>query len=123
MPLHGVGDELLGQLGALTFGEQPAHNMAAEDVQDHVQVEARPLGRALELGNVPGPHLVGRERQQLGLGVGRMGELIAPLATAAVDRQQTVHRAHRAEIAALVQQRGVHRRWRGVDEALAVEGV
>ena len=61
--------------------------------------------------------------QQLGLGVGRVGELVAPLAAAAVDGQQPVHGAHRAEVAALVEQRGVHGRRRGVDEALAVEGV
>ncbi len=97
--------------------------MAAEDVQDHVQVEARPFGRTLELGDVPGPHLVGRERQQLRFCVRRMNELIAPLATAAVDRQHPIHRAHRAEVASLVQQRGVHCRRRGVNEALAVEGV
>jgi hypothetical protein len=52
-----------------------------------------------------------------------MDELIAPLATAAVGRQQSVHRAHRAEIATFTQQRGVHRRRRGVGEALAVERV
>jgi hypothetical protein len=50
MAFHGVGDELLGQLGALALGEQPAHDVTAEDVQDHVQVKARPLGRALKLG-------------------------------------------------------------------------
>ena len=86
-------------------------------------MEARPLGRPFELGDVPGPNLVGRDREQLGLGVGRVGELVAPLAAATIDRQQAVHRAHRAEIAALVEQRGVHGRRRGVDEALAIEGV
>ena len=97
--------------------------MAAEDVEDHVQVEARPLGWALELGDVPRTDLVGRNREQFGLGVGRVGELVAPLATAAVGRQQPVHRAHRAEVAALVKQRRMHRRRRRVDETFAVEGV
>lgn len=118
---HGFGDELLSQLGALAQSKQPAHHAAAEDVQDHVQVKARPLGRPLELGDVPGPDLVGRRGQQLGLGIGRMGELSAPLARAALGGQQAVHGAHRAEVAALVQQRGVHGRRRGVGKALAVE--
>ena len=50
---HGLGNELLGQLGALAQGEQPAHHAAAEDVQDHVQVKARPLGRPFQLGCCP----------------------------------------------------------------------
>ena len=33
--------------------------MAAEDVQDHVEVKAGPLGGPLELGDVPGPDLIG----------------------------------------------------------------
>ena len=61
--------------------------------------------------------------QQLGFDVGRMGELVAPLAHTAVGRQQPVHGAHRAEVAALDEPRGVHGRRRGVGEALAVEGV
>ena len=77
---HGLGDQLLGQLGALALGDHPADDVAAEDVEDHVEVEAGPLGRPLELGDVPRPDLVGRDGQQLGLGVGRMGELVAPLA-------------------------------------------
>ena len=79
MARHGVSDELLGQLRTLARGDEPAHDEAAEDVQDDVQVEARPLGRSLELGDIPGPDLVGRDGQQFGLGVGRVGELVAPL--------------------------------------------
>ena len=56
----GLGDELLGEVGALALGDHPAHDVAAEDVQDHVEVEAGPLRRPLELGDVPGPDLVGR---------------------------------------------------------------
>ena len=53
MARHGVGDELLSQLGTLAWGDQPAHDETAEDVQNHVQMKARPLGRPLELGDVP----------------------------------------------------------------------
>ena len=52
---HAVGDELLDKLRTLALGDHPAHDMAAEDVQDHVEVKACPLGRPLELGDVPGP--------------------------------------------------------------------
>ena len=77
---HGLGDELLGQVGAFARGDHPADHVAAEDVEDHVEVEVGPLGRPQELGDVPGPDLVGRGGQQFGLGVGRVAELVAPLA-------------------------------------------
>ena len=39
MARHGVGDELLRQVGALAWGDQPAHDETAEDVQNHVEVK------------------------------------------------------------------------------------
>ena len=39
-------DELLGQRGALAMGDHPADDVAAEDVEDDVQVEVGPLRRA-----------------------------------------------------------------------------
>ena len=68
---HGIGNQLLGQLGTLARRNQPAYDVAAEDVQDDVQVEASPLDGPLEFGDVPRPHLVGRECQQLRFGIGR----------------------------------------------------
>ena len=62
----GFGDEPLGQLGAFTFGDHPADDETAEDVQDHVKVEVGPLDRAQQLGDVPTPDLVGGGGQQLG---------------------------------------------------------
>jgi hypothetical protein len=115
------GEELLTE-GA-RIGDQPAHDITAEDIEDHVQVEVRPLGRSAQLGDVPGPDLVGCNRQQLGLGVRRMDELVAPLPRATGARQQPVHGAHRAKVAALVEQRGMHGRRRGVQEPLAVERI
>ena len=91
---HRVGDELLGQFCVLAIGDQPAHHQSAEDVRDHLEVEARPLGRSLEFGDVPRPDLAGRDGQQLGLGVGRVDELIAAFARTAVGSQHTVHGAH-----------------------------
>ena len=58
---HCIGNELLGQLGALARRNQPAYDVATEDVQDDVEVKASPFGRPFELGDVPRPDLVGRE--------------------------------------------------------------
>jgi hypothetical protein len=49
----GLSDEFLRQRCALSRRDHPADYVAAEDVEDHVEVEVRPLRRALELGYVP----------------------------------------------------------------------
>jgi len=45
------------QRGRFVVRDQPAHHVAAEDVQQHVEVEVRPLRRAEQLGYVLGPYL------------------------------------------------------------------
>ena len=49
--LFGAGraDELFGQGGGLARRDHPADHVATEDINDHVEVEVRPLGRPLEL--------------------------------------------------------------------------
>ena len=115
------GNQLLGQLSAFARRNQPAYDVAAEDVQNDVEVKASPLGRPLEFGNVPRPDLVGRQSQQLWLGIDRVAALAAALGAAGVGAQQSVHGAHRPQVTALVEQRGVHRRWSAVTEALAAQ--
>ena len=61
------GDQTAGQRGTLPVGHHPAGHVATEDVEDHVQVEVRPLDRATQLGDVPRPDLVGALGEQLGL--------------------------------------------------------
>ena len=47
------------QGGAFAVGDPPADDVAAEDVDDDVEIEVGPFGRAHQLGDVPGPDLVG----------------------------------------------------------------
>jgi len=42
----GLVDERLRDRGAFPCGQRPADDVAAEDVEDHVQVEVGPLGRS-----------------------------------------------------------------------------
>jgi len=44
-----IGDQLLDQLRALARRDHPAHNIAAEDIKDDVQVKAGPFHRPLDL--------------------------------------------------------------------------
>jgi len=45
---------------------RPAHRVAAEDVEDGVEVVVGPSGRALELADIPAPDLVGARGRELG---------------------------------------------------------
>jgi len=118
---HRLGDQLLGQSGGFLRGDHPADGIAAEDVEDHIQVEAGPFGRAFELRDVPAPDLVGRGGQEFRLGVDRVDALPSPLGRLAVRLQCAVQRAHRADVAPLVQQGGIDEIRRAVGEAFAVE--
>ena len=40
-----LGDQPLGEGRVLAWGEHPAGDIAADDVEDHVEIEVRPLGR------------------------------------------------------------------------------
>ena len=64
-PLPGARglDQPFGQRRAFAGRHHPADGVAAEDVQDHVQVEVGPLGRPQERGEVPAPQLVGPRGQ------------------------------------------------------------
>ena len=65
---------------------------------------------------------LGRSASSSGVAVGRVGELVAPLPHPAVlGGEQPVHRALRAQVAALVEQRRPDLRRRAVDEPLRVQ--
>ena len=53
----------------------PAHDAAAEDVEQDIEVEGRPAFGPPEPGDIPGPGLVGARGHQLGLGVAGMTAL------------------------------------------------
>ena len=101
---------LLGQCGAFARRHHPADHVAAEDVEDDVEVEVGPLGGTAQFGDVPAPQLVGRGGQQLRLLVLGMGELIArsrvrrlvpePDTWFAWSRDTGLHRATWPELAA-----------------------
>ena len=75
----------LNSSGALRIGDTPADHAAAEDVEDDVEIEVTPFGWPHQLGDVPGPDLIRTFRQQLGLPVDGMAQLLAPFADFAVS--------------------------------------
>ena len=119
----GRGDQLLGQDGGLAGGDHPADGIPAEDVEDHVQVVVGPLRRAVQLGDVPRVHLVRPGGCELGLDGSGMRGLPAALPALARLAQHPVVGGYRAEVGALVQQRGPCLGRGGVGEPLRVQRV
>ena len=55
----GVFEQRLEQHGALRVSDAPAHDAAAVDVEDHVEIKVVPFGGSFQFGDIPGPDLVG----------------------------------------------------------------
>jgi len=104
-------------------GQHPADDVAAEDVEDHVQVEVGPFRRPQQLGDVPGPDLIGRGGQQLRLVVGRVSQLVASLADFLPRVQDAVHRAGSSRDLALIQKCRINLGRSLVGKRLAVKHV
>src|ERR1017187_7347801 len=102
-------------------GDHPAHHIAAEDIQDDVEVEVSPLGRSQQLRYIPGPNLIGARGQQFRLRILRMPQLVAALLKLLVLSQDAMHGADRTEVHVFVQQRGKDLDWSLVAEALRVQ--
>jgi len=52
--VDGIGDELLGELRGLAVGDHPTDDIAAENIDHHIQVEHGPLGWPLQWSERPG---------------------------------------------------------------------
>ena len=117
-----VSQQLAGQLGTLAVKHLPAHNLAAEQVLEQVQVKvlAAHLGR--QIRNIPAEHLIGSGRGQ----GARAAALLrctfrAPMGQLALLSQQPVHRGLRGHIDACVGQARHDLARRQVLEHFAVE--
>src|SRR6202162_2600567 len=83
-------DQSLGQFGTLAHRDHPTRDVAAEDIEDHVEIKIGPFSWSEQLGDVPAPELIGSRGQQFRLLIGRMKQLIATLAGLAALLQQAV---------------------------------
>jgi len=57
-------DETFGQGVLLPMSDHPTDDITAEDIHDHVEIKEAPRDRAFELGDIPGPDLIGFCGQQ-----------------------------------------------------------
>src|SRR5712691_12628764 len=113
----------LRQAGVLVRRDHPAHDVPAEEIEDHIQRVIEVGDRPLQLRDVPRPDLIRRRGHELRFGVGRMPRLVPPLADLGCGVEDAIHRARRAEIGLLLEQRGLDFGWRVIDESLAVQHV
>ena len=67
-------DEPGGERGILPFGDHPADDVSAKDVEQYVEVEVRPALWSEPPGDVPRPDLIGRRGEEFGFGVVRIAE-------------------------------------------------
>src|SRR5881227_2621358 len=111
-------DELSCQLGPFSRSHHPANDVAAEDIEDDVQVKVGPLGRSAQLGDVPTPELIRGGGQQFRLLISRMDELIATFARSPILFQNPIHGSSRAKILAFIEQSRMDGCRRAVLEAL-----
>lgn len=119
----GVADQTFGQLSALPQGHHPAGDIAAEDIEDDIEIEIGPLGGAMEFGDIPGPELIGSGGEEFGFGIDGMLELVAAFTDLTVFNEDAVHGAQGTDKGALIEQSGVDLGGGLIDEARAIEGV
>ncbi len=81
-----LGEELGRQVLALLRRDHPADNVPAEQIDDHVNVQEDALLERGQLGDVPGPYLVGRCRGERGFDV-RVWKTLIPALFRARDRK------------------------------------
>src|SRR5664280_2546158 len=112
----GVLEQRLEERGAFGVGNAPADDPAAEDVDDHIEIEIGPLGGPHQLADIPGPYLVWAFGDEFGLGVDGVAQLSAAFPDFVVLMQDPVHGADRAMVEALVEQAGVDLRRGLIDE-------
>ena len=104
---EGLGDQAFGERGLLLVGNHPADDVATEDVEDDVEIEIGPFRGTEQLGDIPAPDFVGTGREEFGLGIGGMDELITALVRLALVCQETIEGAFGSEIDPLIEEGGV----------------
>ncbi len=114
-------DEFFGQNAGFMGVDVNPDDVARVDVDHHVGIEVGALDRAGELGDVPRIHLPRCGRDQLRARFGRMPRQPTTLLDLLVLVQHPVHRGHRTQVDALVEQLGIDLQRRQIDKPLAGE--
>jgi hypothetical protein len=104
--------------------DHPSDDVPAENIEDDIKVKVGPLDRSLELGDIPGPHLVGGCGQEFGFLI--MIPVVPPssLFDIAVNGfEDSVHGPDRTMITPLIQERGIDFMRRLILESFRVQDI
>ncbi|OPX92834.1 MAG: hypothetical protein A4E58_03219 [Syntrophorhabdus sp. PtaB.Bin006] len=71
--LAGLFNQFTSKSGKLPVSHHPACHIAAEDIEDHIEIVIGPFLRSLEFGDIPGPYFIGALREELRLRIVRPG--------------------------------------------------
>jgi hypothetical protein len=121
--LAGLLDQAFGKLGALTGSHHPPDHIAAEDVENHVEVVVGPFDGAKKLGGISGPDLIGARGQELRFLVRGMTQLIAPFLDLAMLIENPVHGADRAQVTTFIEKGGIDFMGCLIDKAWGMKGI
>ena len=113
--------QFLGQHTGFVGMDVGTDDVAGVDVDHHVRIEVAALPRARELGDVPAVHLLRRGRDQLRAHLGRVPRQPAAFGDQGVLSQHPVHRGHRTQVHALVEQLSVDLQRCQIGEPVTVE--
>ncbi len=119
----GLLHDVLGQRAVLLARDHPGQGVAAVEVQDDVQGQIRTTPGGRQLGDVPGPNLVGGSGHQARDGMVLGGALCAPFPGGLIGTQQAMQRAQRGRCLAVLQQIGMDFRRGLITVGRAVEEV
>src|SRR3989337_306334 len=89
----GFTDNLLRQCSRFSQCDHPADDIAAEDVQNHIQVKVGPFYWTEELSNVPRPDLVRGRSQKLRFLIHRVAQLVPAFLDLFIGVEYAVHGA------------------------------
>ena len=116
-PLH----QFFGQDTGFVGMDVGTDDVAGVDVDHHIRIEVGALHRTRELGDVPRVHLPRRGRDQLRAHLAGVPRQPAAFGDQRVLCQHPVHRGHRTQVDALVEQLGVDLQRREIDEPVTGE--
>src|SRR3979411_833198 len=106
--VEGVVEEVFCHGRVLSRGDQPAGDIAGEDIEDDVTFIPDPFHGSFQRGDIPGPHLTRAVGDELGTHPGRVGGNAAAFPYLPGGTGDPVHRGHRAPVPAFVELTGPH---------------
>src|ERR1700716_1900839 len=101
--VDGVVEEVFRDGRVLGCGDQPAGDIAGEDIENDVAFVPDPFRWSFQRGDIPGPHLAGAVGDELGADPGRVGGQAAAFAYLTGCAGDAVHRGDGAPVPAFVQ--------------------